>query len=327
MMERMHQHIQKMNKDNKSHDEIMKLAVEFVHAFNPQQSEELEKLYNESPEPTFNDLIKNGFYIQIQPLNEVCVRDAIIECYDKWDDIFKRYKISTKIRHRWIELDDEYPVGYQYTWVLKQEPSKALSTVATGRTTLYDLPVKTRRYNKNRIPYSDNPIKYGEYDTYNFLSGMGVKAFAKVSTYYRGSQYEDNSVLMSQLNNIGIDTSKYNQFPQLDNLRNILKCLGAQLKQDIYGYNTLGNIDEIHEVMMNNVKVNISIPDLHYILIMHSYYLQYQEYIKGVVDMIDFYKQMRGTNVFNGLSEQYIDDVFNKFVELLPVLQQIKQYK
>ena len=60
---------------------------------------------------------------------------------------------------------------------------------------------------------------------------------------------------------------------------------------------------------------------------MHSYYLQYQEYIKGVVDMIDFYKQMRGTNVFNGLSEQYIDDVFNKFVELLPVLQQIKQYK
>ncbi len=327
MMERMHQHIQKMNKDNKSHDEIMKLAVEFVHAFNPQQSEELEKLYNESPEPTFNDLIKNGFYIQIQPLNEVCVRDAIIECYDKWDDIFKRYKISTKIRHRWVELDDEYPVGYQYTWVLKQEPSKALSTVATGRTTLYDLPVKTRRYNKNRIPYSDNPIKYGEYDTYNFLSGMGVKAFAKVSTYYRGSQYEDNSVLMSQLNNIGIDTSKYNQFPQLDNLRNILKCLGAQLKQDIYGYNTLGNIDEIHEVMMNNVKVNISIPDLHYILIMHSYYLQYQEYIKGVVDMIDFYKQMRGTNVFNGLSEQYIDDVFNKFVELLPVLQQIKQYK
>ena len=148
-----------------------------------------------------------------------------------------------------------------------------------------------------------------------------------MSTFYRGSQYEDNSGLMSQLNNIGIDTSKYNQFPQLDNLKNILKCLGAQLKQDIYGYNTLGNIDEIHEVMMNNVKVNISIPDLHYILIMHSYYLQYQEYIKGVVDMIDFYKQMRGTNVFDGLSEQYIDDVFNKFVELLPVLQQIKQYE
>ena len=326
MMERMWQHILEMDKNKESRDDIMKLAVEFVHAFNPQQSGELTRLYNEYPEQTYNDLIKNGFYIQIQPLNEVCVRDALIECYEKWDDIFKRYKISTKVRHRWVELDGEYPVGYQYTWVLKQEPSKALSTISTGRTTLYDLPVKTRRYNKNLIPYSDNPIKYGEYDTYNFLAGMGVKAFAKISTYYRGSQYEDNSVLMSQLNNIGIDTSKYNQFPQLDNLKNILKLLGVKLKQDMFSYNTVGNVDEIHEVMMNNVKVQISIPDLHYILIMHSYYLQYQEYVKGTVDMVDFLTQMSKTNVFNGLSEEYIDSVYKKFVELLPVLQQIKQY-
>ena len=326
MMERMWQHILEMDKNKESHDDIMKLAVEFVHAFNPQQSDELTRLYNEYPEQTYNDLIKNGFYIQIQPLNEVCVRDALIECYEKWDNIFKRYKISTKVRHRWVELDGEYPVGYQYTWVLKQEPSKALSTISTGRTTLYDLPVKTRRYNKNLIPYSDNPIKYGEYDTYNFLAGMGVKAFAKISTYYRGSQYEDNSVLMSQLNNIGIDTSKYNQFPQLDNLKNILKLLGVKLKPDMFSYNTVGNVDEIHEVMMNNVKVQISIPDLHYILIMHSYYLQYQEYVKGTVDMVDFLTQMSKTNVFNGLSEEYIDSVYKKFVELLPVLQQIKQY-
>ena len=326
MMERMWQHILEMDKNKESRDDIMKLAVEFVHAFNPQQSGELTRLYNEYPEQTYNDLIKNGFYIQIQPLNEVCVRDALIECYEKWDNIFKRYKISTKVRHRWVELDGEYPVGYQYTWVLKQEPSKALSTISTGRTTLYDLPVKTRRYNKNLIPYSDNPIKYGEYDTYNFLAGMGVKAFAKISTYYRGSQYEDNSVLMSQLNNIGIDTSKYNQFPQLDNLKNILKLLGVKLKQDMFSYNTVGNVDEIHEVMMNNVKVQISIPDLHYILIMHSYYLQYQEYVKGTVDMVDFLTQMSKTNVFNGLSEEYIDSVYKKFVELLPVLQQIKQY-
>lgn len=326
MMERMWQHILEMDKNKESRDDIMKLAAEFVHAFNPQQSDELTRLYNEYPEQTYNDLIKNGFYIQIQPLNEVCVRDALIECYEKWDDIFKRYKISTKVRHRWVELDGEYPVGYQYTWVLKQEPSKALSTISTGRTTLYDLPVKTRRYNKNLIPYSDNPIKYGEYDTYNFLAGMGVKAFAKISTYYRGSQYEDNSVLMSQLNNIGIDTSKYNQFPQLDNLKNILKLLGVKLKQDMFSYNTVGNVDEIHEVMMNNVKVQISIPDLHYILIMHSYYLQYQEYVKGTVDMVDFLTQMSKTNVFNGLSEEYIDSVYKKFVELLPVLQQIKQY-
>jgi hypothetical protein len=326
MMERMWQHIIKMNEDNENHDDIMKLAIDFITVFNPQQGSELTRLYAYDPESVFNDLIKNGFYIQIQPLNEVCTRDALIEAYERWPDILKFYKIYTKLRHRWVELDGEYPVGYQYTWVLKQEPSKALSAISTGRTTLYDLPVKTRRYNKNLIPYSDNPIKYGEYDTYNFLAGMGIKAFAKISTYFRGSQYEENSMLMSQLNNIGIDTTKYNQFPQLDNLKNILKLLGAKLKPDIFGYNTIGNVDEIHEVLINNVTVEISIPDLRYILIMHSYYLQYQEYIKGTIDMTDFLNQISGTNVFEGLSKEYINSIFQKFVTMLPVLQQLKQY-
>lgn len=326
MMERMWQHIKQMDADKTDHFEIMQLAVDFVTVFNPQQGGELRRLYTTNPDATYNDLLKNGFYIQIRPLDEVCIRDAILEAYDRWNDIFKKYTIYDKCRHRWIKIPGEYPVGYQYTWVLKQEPSKALSTTATGRTTLYDLPVKTRRYNKNLIPYSDNPIKYGEYDTYNFLVGVGVQAYAKISTYFRGSQYEDNSILMSQLNDVGIDTSKFNQFPQLDNLKNILKMLGAKLKPELYGYNTIGNVDEVHEVLINNVRVNISIPDLHYILIMHSYYLQYQAYKRESIDMTDFLTQMSKTNVFTGLSDEYINSVFEKFIEMLPTLQQLKQY-
>lgn len=326
MMERMWEHIKQMDADKTDHFEIMQLAVDFVNVFNPQQGGELQRLYATNPDATYNDLLKNGFYIQIRPLDEICIRDAILEAYEKWGDIFKMYTIYDKCRHRWIKIPGKYPVGYQYTWVLKQEPSKALSTTATGRTTLYDLPVKTRRYNKNLIPYSDNPIKYGEYDTYNFLVGVGVQAYAKISTYFRGSQYEDNSMLMSQLNDVGIDTSKFNQFPQLDNLKNILKMLGAKLKPELYGYNTIGNVDEVHEVLINNVRVNISIPDLHYILIMHSYYLQYQAYKRESIDMTDFLTQMSKTNVFTGLSDEYINSVFEKFIEMLPTLQQLKQY-
>lgn len=326
MMERMWEHIKQMDADKTDHIEIMQLAVDFVNVFNPQQGGELQRLYATNPDATYNDLLKNGFYIQIRPLDEICIRDAILEAYEKWGDIFKMYTIYDKCRHRWIKIPGKYPVGYQYTWVLKQEPSKALSTTATGRTTLYDLPVKTRRYNKNLIPYSDNPIKYGEYDTYNFLVGVGVQAYAKISTYFRGSQYEDNSMLMSQLNDVGIDTTKFNQFPQLDNLKNILKMLGAKLKPELYGYNTIGNVDEVHEVLINNVRVNISIPDLHYILIMHSYYLQYQAYKRESIDMTDFLTQMSKTNVFTGLSDEYINSVFEKFIEMLPTLQQLKQY-
>jgi len=326
MMERMWFHILGMHKKNENRDTIMNLAVEFVGTFTPEQGEELRRVYNMDPDKTYNDLINNGFYIQIQPLNEKCVRDSLIECYEKWPEIMEYYEIETKLRHRWVKLDDKYPVGYQYTWVLKQEPSKAMSTVATGRTTLYDRPVKTRRYNKNLIPYSDNPIKYGEYDTYNFLAGMGVKAFAKISTYFRGSQYEDNSVLMSHLNGIPIDPEKYNQFPQLDNLKNIMKLMGAQLSEDIYWYDTIGNVDEIQDVKIGNVDVSISIPELRYMLIMHSYYLQYTAYINGTFDMEEFFDKMSKTNVFQGLDKEYVHYLFGRFSELLPVLQQRKQY-
>ena len=325
-MERMWEHILKLHDEGASRDKIMDIAVDFVGTYAPQEGSELRRVYQMNPEKTYSDLIRNGFYVQIQPLNEKCVRDSLIEVYEKWPEIMKYHTMQVKLRHRWVTLDNPVPVGYQYTWVLKQEPSKAMSAVATGRTTLYDQPVKTRRYNKNLIPHSDNPIKYGEYDTYNFLAGMGVKMFAKISTYYRGSQYEDNSILMSQLNGVGIDTSKYNQFPQLDNLKNILKLMGTKLNSDIHWFNTIGNIDELHSVKIGNNDVDISIPDLHYVLIMESYFLQYTSYMRGSVDMGEFFNQMAQTNVFNGLSEEYINYIFEKFSSLLPILQQRKQY-
>lgn len=330
-VERMVQHLQKMNRENKPHDDIIDMCAKFVSIFNPKEGSDILELYRMAPDETFNDIISNGINIQIQPLNEVCVRDALLEAYEAFPDIMKRYDVYTNIRHkwidRWVKLDETFAVGYQYMWVLKQEPSKAMSVVSTGRTTLYDLPVKTRRYNQNLSHYSDNPIKFGEYDTYNFLAGIGPRSFAKIATMFRGSQYEDNSVLMSQLNNMGVDITKYNKFPQLDNLKNILKLLGIELTQSIFGYNTIGSVDEEFEVFIGNVKINISIPDLRYILIMNSYYLQYEEFINGPVDINKFFdKMVNETNVFQELSDEYISQVLQKFIEMLPILQQLKQY-
>lgn len=326
MQERMHQHLKKMAENGETQDNIVSLAIDFIGQFNPEQSQDIARMYQENPIGLFNDIINNGLYIMIQPLNDVCVRDALIACYEKWPDIMKRYDIYTKLRHRWVKLDGTYAVGYQYTWVLKQEPSKYLTTVSTGRTTLYDLPVKTKQYKDNLKHYSDNPIKFGEYDTYNFLAGVNVRAYAKISTYFRGSQYEENSILMSQLNDMKIDLSKYNKFPQLDNLHNCLKLLGVKLKPNVFGYNSLGLIDEEEEVLIANVPVKISIPDLGYVLMMHSYYTQYEQYLRGAVDMTDFLTKIKGTNLFEEKPDWYISRVFDEFVHLLPILQQLKQY-
>ena len=133
---------------------------------------------------------------------------------------------------------------------------------------------------------------------------------------------------MSHLNNMKIDTSKYNKFPQLDNLKNVLKLMGIRIAPDMFGYNTIGNVDDEMDILFNNVTVKISIPDLRYILIMYSYYMQYESYKNGTVDMIDFFNNISKTNLFDGVTDQtYINSVFERFVELLPTLQQLKQYQ
>ena len=328
MIDRMETHLRKMNEEGASHDEIMNLAVDFLRIFEPHEGDELARLYRLEPDEIFEDVMKYGLFIQIQPFNTVCIRDAILEAYDKYPDILKKYHLYTKLRHRWVEPHPDclFAIGYQYTWVLKQEPSKYMSVVSVGRTTHYDHPIKTRQVNNNLRLYSDNPIKFGEYDTYNFLAGVGVRDFAKITTYFRGSQYEDNSVLMSQLNNIGIDMTKYNKFPQLDNLKNVLQFFGIELQPDMFGCRTIGFVDKVYEVMINNCKIQISIPDLRMMLILHSYYLRFQQEHAGFVDIVEFYKQMDYLNIFDGLSEEEVLTLKEKFNALLPIFQQLKQY-
>lgn len=328
MKDRMEQHIRRMVQDNVSRDDIVFLVRDFLRIFNEHESDELERVYRLKPEETYNDIIKNGIYIHIPPFNEQCVRDSILTAYETYPEILKRYDVYTKLRHRWIKLDEPHAIGYQYTWVLKQEPAKYMSVVSVGRTTYYDHPVKTRQVNNNLRLFSDNPIKFGEYDTYNFLAGVGVRAFSKITTYFRGSQYEENSVLMSQLNNVGINLDKYNKFPQLDNLRNVLRFMGVKLKPDIFGCRTIGNIDEIYEVMINNCRVKISIPDLRYMLILHAHYLRYEKENHGTINLDEFYKTiLENTITFKELPSDYVNSILEKFTEILPILQQMKQYK
>lgn len=327
MCERMLHHIRDMDKQNKSHDSIIELVSDFVTLFNKSEGKNILSLYKDNPDVVYNDILKNGIYLQIMPFAEECTRDGIIEAYDKYPDIMKRYHIKTKLRHRWINLPNTYSVGYMYTWVLKQEATKAMSSVATGRTTLYDLHVKTNKYKNHLLKYSANPIRFGEYDTYNFLAGVPVKAFAKLATWFRGSQYTEESMLASQLNDIGLDVSKYNNFPQISNLKNILKFMGIELTANKYNYNTIGCFDEVDDIMFNNISVQLSIPDLRFILITFSYYLQFKEYNNGIIDLDEFFNNMRKTTVFNYVPIDYREYILNKFVELLPVIKQLKIYE
>ena len=262
-MERFHEYLYKLyNAKKLSKDEVIEKACDFIRFFSPDDARKVRDLYIDNPDLTFQDIIKNGFHFFVYPLSKTNIRDALIAVEDKYPDIFIREHIMTKLLHRWVKSEERHVIGYQYFWVLKQEAGKKLSTNATGRTTKYDQPVKTKQFSKHLRANSDNPVRFGEYDSYNMLAAIGVKDYVKLSTWYRGSQYEENSILMSHINGKPVDTSRYNKFPQIDNLKNVLKFIGVKLEPDIYGYNTVGERDVIETVNINNVPVEISIPDL-----------------------------------------------------------------
>lgn len=336
IFERMHQYIISLNRKGVQREEIMGYVFRLFEIFDPDQAAELQRVYNENPDVVFKDIMDNGLNLRISPFNEIIPRDAIVNTYTEFPEIMERYTVNNRLAlgfkngnmlERWIPSEEKHAIGYQYLWVLKQESSKTLSTVATGRTTLYDLHVKTSKFKNHLLRYSANPIRFGEYDTYNLLEGISVKNFAKIATYFRGSQYTDNSILMSQLNDINIDLSKYNNFPQIDNLKNILKFTGIELIPNEYGYNNIGNFDEMEDVLINNNLVNISKPQLRRVLLMYSYYMKYKEESGGTIDIAAFFDMIiKETDIFEALPDEYRDDILNRFIELLPILKQIKTY-
>jgi hypothetical protein len=328
-MECIHNHIVK---NNLPKEEAFELVIEYMKLFNHQYAARIEKKCKLNPDKAYADIVKNGLYMMLPPFQEENVRDAIIAAYERWD-IFPYFEWKTKLRHRWITQRKRYAIGYQYTWVLKQEASKNMSAVATGRTTLYDLPVKTSNYKNRKMKYSDNAIKFGEYDTYGFLQVVDVETFAKLTTYYRGSQYEDNSLLMSHLNDMGIPEGAINQFPQLDCLKAYLKAIGIKLEDD-FTVNSINSIDQEEDFMIGNHEIKISCGFLRAVLVIYSYYSQYKNYLKlqnkrheATVDMTVFVKQMLKTDVFANKSDEYISIAFTKFFDMMNILDEEKFLK
>ena len=55
--------------------------------------------------------------------------------------------------------------------------------------------------------------------------------------------------------------------------------------------------------------------------------MQYQEQVRGMIDLTQFFTMINGTNLFKGYPVEYVEHVYRKFIELIPVLNQIKIYK
>ena len=148
----------------------------------------------------------------------------------------------------------------------------------------------------------------------------------KVTTYIRGDYIQEENSLYSEDFDIVTDVILF-ECASFDNNGNVVyekDKLETALKNI---RNAIGERDVIETVNINNVPVDISIPDLRIVLIIYSFYINYCEYMNSVIRLDDFYEKMKEQkNVFEGLDEMQIKEKFELFVHMIPILQQIKEY-
>lgn len=333
MAERLHQNLNKRYSEGLiDMEEYMRLVFKFINIFNEEEATKLRAVYESNKQVAFQDVFEGPtIYLHEKPLSEN-IRDRVIRAKQEpeFKGIFKKYIIYSKLKKRRVACPTPAAIGYMSFWCLKQEPTKAMSAVATGRTTAYDNPVKTKAFSKNLRQFSDNAIKFGEYDTYLEIIALGPKMFSKVSTYYRGSQYTPESMLSSQLSDIKIDTTKWNKFPQLDNLRNALEFNGIAMYQSLFSTRTCDFSFNKHKLMIGNHKVEISMNDLRYLLWIYAHYKKIVSINSSMMEDLYAFEEyiIRETDVFSDLLDDkvYVLYIFILFENMLPILLEMKEY-
>lgn len=107
----------------------------------------------------------NGMYVRFESFsNETNCRDAIINVYQTYPDIFKPYNVFMP-KPKWgrdIFVTEDY-VGYQYIMMLKQSGEKGFSVRSAGSISDESLPEKSHDSKISKLLHSNKPIRFGEW--------------------------------------------------------------------------------------------------------------------------------------------------------------------
>lgn len=174
-----------------------------LRILNPKMTAEFEDIYNglsDREKRKFIDaaisigkdgllMTNNGIYVRWEAFNEEWkLRDAIIEVYEKYGDIIKPYNIFVP-KPKWgrdIYIGQDC-IGYEYILMLKQSGEKGFSVRSAGSISDESLPEKSHDNKIGKLWHSEKPIRFGEYETPNFMIVTNPEDFALITALYRSS--------------------------------------------------------------------------------------------------------------------------------------------
>ncbi len=311
-------------------EEQKEFMFNIMRILNPKQTKELEDIYDSLSDYNKKNFIidcisidrdgitmtNNGLYVRWEPFNEEwLLRDAITEVYEKYGDIIRPYHIFIP-KPKWgrdIYVGDDC-VGYQYIMMLKQSGEKGFSVRSSGAISDEGLPYKSNSLKTNTSWKSEKPIRFGEYETPNFMVVTDPNDFALFSALYRTSIDGRRWMYEALLS----DDGKYN-IPDTFTARSAeilqvyLKSLGIRM-ETVYDDNEyIAEQDECNEIVayeVGNTVIYCTLDEKYYLNRLHAIYKAYlKEYPNQIDDIDDMWEYIIKNLTFK---KKYLTDNIRK---------------
>ena len=289
------------------YEEQKNFMFDILRILNPRQTKELEEVYDKLSEYQKKKFVEdcisidrdgllitsNGLYCRWEPFNDQWfLRDAILEVYEKFGDVIKPYHIFVP-KPKWgrdIYIGDD-SVGYQYIMMLKQSGEKGFSVRSSGSISDESLPEKSNTNKTSRDWKSSKPIRFGEYETPNFLVITNPEDFALVSALYRSSIDGRRYMYEAVLSNDG----EYNLPDKFtartaEILQVYMKSLGIRIQSIIDEDEYIGEPEhesEIIEYSVGNAVIFCTVEEVYYLKKLHKIYKRYLKDNPNQIDDVD----------------------------------------
>lgn len=288
-------------------DEQKEFLFDVLSILNPKQGKEVEELYDSLSDRDKKKFIEdcisinrdgtlmtnNGMYLRWEAFNtDFSLRDQIIKVYEKYGDIMKPYHIFVP-KPKWgrdIYIGQDY-VGYQYIMMLKQSGEKGFSVRSAGAISDESLPEKSHDNKIGKLWHSEKPIRFGEYETPNFLIITNPEDFALVTALYRSSidgrrfMYE---AILSEEGDYTIPDKFTSRSAEI--LQVYLKSLGVRMETILDEDNFIGEPEHLTDTVgykVGNATIFCTIDEMYYLKKLRRTYKSYLKAHPNEIDDMD----------------------------------------
>ena len=175
-----------------TYEEKERVIFDFIGMVNKNQAYDMYAKYNElsyeKQHDYIDECINDRIYLHPDTLSDSeYLFNKLHHIYEVYHDILKPDKVYVHKFGRRIKIANNMPIGEMYVLKLKQTSRKNHSSRSTGAVNMEGLPERSYKSKSHRAVYSDTPIRFGEYETLNFLIGMTPDELALFTSMYRSS--------------------------------------------------------------------------------------------------------------------------------------------